>query len=118
MDDRYNPNPTKRLRDGADSFGKRLLITNRRSGKNIKYMHDKELPNSSGIIDLNKARELILGLSYNEVKRKYPGITMRADAAEKGNLKLSIPNRHLGIMLADVNMRPINTYLSRQQRPN
>jgi hypothetical protein len=114
MDDRYNPNPTKRLREGAQSFGKRLLITNRRSGQGIKDLHDKALPKSSGIIDLNKARELILGLSYNEVKRQYPGIQMRADAASKGNLKLSIPNEHLGMMLADIDMRPINTYLNRR----
>ena len=116
MDDRYNANPTDRLSGGADSFAKRLLITNKRPGVGMKQLHDKRLPQESGILDLNKARELILGLSYNELTRKYPGIEMRPDAASKGNLKLQIPNRYLGLMDAGVDMREVNQYLLRQPR--
>lgn len=89
MDTSINPTNlrSREFAENPEAYHKDLLISNARPGKKVKQLHDRELPTSTAIIDLNKARDLILPLTGDQARAR----RMRFNENDNGSVSLIVP---------------------------
>lgn len=101
----FNRILSRKLAEGGETHMKDYIISSARPGSTKKSIYDKEKPYDWDMLDLNKAREILLPLTRQQMFDKY-GITL-SQGRFGGATLLNMPEEFIKKELAD-RRNPIN----------
>ncbi len=105
----WNPEDlrSREFQDQINSFHKDALISSGRPGGDVKRMHNRVLPRDTQLINLHKARELLLPLTANDMQKKH--LVMKEN--QSGSTSILVPK----IMMREQMAAPISTSIVNEE---